>query len=557
MKKYENFDIIQTVLQPKNIDVTLYKHQLASIYNMEKFETENIVSFNTNNFKKIKIGVNADLVGYGKTLSTIGLIVRDKMLWELDIPYVFEKIKVEAEGLILTYEIFRYKKLPTNLILVSQSIISQWENEIKKTKLKYTCIKSKKDLTELQAEKYDIILVIPNMYNKLIMVYSNCAWKRFIFDEPGNLKVPGMLPIQSGFYWFLTATPEQIFHHHYRCNKGTFIRDIIGSSYTEFQNIFNNIIIKNDPEFIKASFEMPKTYHYYYDCYQPIYSLIHTFVNDNVKQLIDSGDIEGAIMSLGGDRTCNIVELILNKKKNEILELDTKIQLYLIRSDEVKINELENLKTRILNQIKDLDNKFKTMLQDMCHICYDNLKNPVLEYNCQNLFCGECILKWLTENKSCPLCRSEVDTRKLIYIKTNDDEKNNIEKKVLNMTKLETIIDIIKKNQNGKFLIFSDHDKSFMSVKTILDENEISSTQIRGNIKTLDDKINSFKNGDMQVIFLNSKYNGAGLNLQEATDIILFHEMNFNIETQILGRANRIGRRIPLNVHHLKIHNNF
>ena len=143
------------------------------------------------------------------------------------------------------------------------------------------------------------------------------------------------------------------------------------------------------------------------------------------------------------------------------------------------------------------------------------------------------------------------------FFKMLDDEKNNIEKKVLNMTKLETIIDIIKKNQNGKFLIFSDHDKSFMSVKTILDENEISSTQIRGNIKTLDDKINSFKNGDMQVIFLNSKYNGAGLNLQEATDIILFHEMNFNIETQILGRANRIGRIIPLNVHHLKIHNNF
>jgi len=554
MDKYEKFDSIQTVQQPKNINVTLYKHQLASIYNMEKFENENIINLNTNNFKKIKIGVNADLVGYGKTLSTIGLILRNKMLWDLYTPYVYEKIKVEAEGLIITYEIFRYKKLPTNLVLVSQSIITQWEDEIKKTNLKYICIKTKKDLTELQAEEYDIILVIPNMYNKLITVYSNCAWKRFIFDEPGNLKVPGMLPVYAGFYWFLTATPDQIFHHHYRCTKGTFIRDIIGSSYTDFQNIFHSVIIKNDPEFIKASFEMPKTYHHYYQCYQPIYSIIHTFVNDNVKQLIDSGDIEGAIMSLGGDRTCNIVQLILDKKKNELLELDTKIQLYSIRNDEIKIQELECLKNRILGQINELDSKFKVALCDSCHICYENLKNPVLEYNCQNLFCGECLLKWLSNNNSCPLCRTKIDTSKLIYIKT-DEEKKNIEKKVLNMTKLETIINIIQKKTDGKFLIFSDHDKSFSSIKTVLEENNIKFVQIRGNIKTLDEKINSFKNGDTQVIFLNSKYNGAGLNLQEATDIILYHEMNFNIETQILGRANRIGRNTALNVHHLKIHN--
>ena len=124
------------------------------------------------------------------------------------------------------------------------------------------------------------------------------------------------------------------------------------------------------------------------------------------------------------------------------------------------------------------------------------------------------------------------------------------------MTKLETIIDIIKKNQSGKFLIFSDHDKSFNSITIVLEENGITSTQIRGNVKTIEEKLSSFKKGDIKAIFLNSKYNGAGLNLQEATDIILYHEMNFNIETQILGRANRIGRKIPLNVHHLKITEN-
>ena len=63
--------------------------------------------------------------------------------------------------------------------------------------------------------------------------------------------------------------------------------------------------------------------------------------------------------------------------------------------------------------------------------------------------------------------------------------------------------------------------------------------------------IYAFKTGEINVLFLNSKNNGAGINLQEATDIILYHKMNENLETQILGRANRIGRDIELKVHHL------
>ena len=87
-------------------------------------------------------------------------------------------------------------------------------------------------------------------------IYSKFAWKRFIFDEPGNLKVPGMIGVTAGFYWFMSATPQNIFHHHYRCSKGTFMRDVVGSSYTEFENILDCITIKNHPDFIKMSFKL-------------------------------------------------------------------------------------------------------------------------------------------------------------------------------------------------------------------------------------------------------------------------------------------------------------
>ena len=552
-----DFYNIQIVQQPKDLDIKLYPHQLASIYNMEKLEVDNTITIETNIYRKSKLGIIADIVGYGKTLSMIGLILRNKMEWNRNLPYVLDKTKIEAEGLIRKYEILRYNKLPTTLVLMSQSIIGQWVQELKKSKLKYMCIKTKQDLTDLQAEDYDIVLVIPSMYNKLVTVYSNCAWKRFIFDEPGNLKIPGMLEVRAGFYWFMSATPNNIFHHHYRCSKGTFMRNIVGTSYTEFEDILNYITIKNHDDFIKMSFKMPETFHYYHKCYQPIYNLIHTFVSSHIKNMIEAGNIEGAILELGGNKTSNIVELVMQQKKNDILEIDTKIQLYTLRNDEEKINELHIKKAKISTQIKELDEKFKNMLNSPCNICYEELKDPVLEFNCQNLFCGECLLKWLQQKNTCPLCRISIDTKDLIYIDNKEDNKedNNIiiKKKEKTLTKPEKIIDIINNNKEGKFLIFSDHDGSFNSISEVFKEYNISCVQIRGNVRTTENNLNSFKHGDTQVVFLNSRYNGAGLNLQEATDIILYNEMNFNTETQIIGRANRIGRKIPLNVHHLQI----
>jgi len=54
---------------------------------------------------------------------------------------------------------------------------------------------------------------------------------------------------------------------------------------------------------------------------------------------------------------------------------------------------------------------------------------------------------------------------------------------------------------------------------------------------------------------LNAQYNGSGLNLQETTDIILYHKFNKFSEEQIIGRANRMGRNDVLYVHQLLYNN--
>ena len=50
---------------------------------------------------------------------------------------------------------------------------------------------------------------------------------------------------------------------------------------------------------------------------------------------------------------------------------------------------------------------------------------------------------------------------------------------------------------------------------------------------------------------LNAVNYGSGLNLQSATDIIIYHELNNELETQVIGRAQRLGRKEGLNVYYL------
>jgi hypothetical protein len=551
-----SFDNIKMVSQPKNLKINLFQHQLASIYKMENLESNNFIEKENYN-KETKIGVNADIAGFGKTLSMIGLILRDKMEWDLETPFIFEKIVPTCKNRIKTYYIKRFEKLPTTLILVSQSLIGQWDKELQNTNLKYQKILTQKNIENLNPRENDIVLVIPTMYNKLVSVYSDYAWKRFIFDEPGHIKVPSMKEIYANFYWLITATPNSIITLVENL-KNNFMKDLIQcvNDWEDIETRFEDIILRNDPEFIKASFEMPQTNHIYHECYNSIYNAIQNFVSPTIKSMIEGGNIEDAITALGGEKTSNIIELIKLKKIKEKEEIELKITLYKSRDDTNNLTLWENKRKNVLNQLNDIDKKFELMLSEPCSICYDNLKDPILDPNCQNLFCGECLLKWIEKNNSCPLCRKNIDLKKIIYIKTsnNSNNSNNLKNiKQKRFTKNEKIIEIIKNKKDGKFLIFSEYEKSFVPIFNILKENEIPFLEIKGSSQTREKNLQTFKNGDINVIFLNSTINGAGLNLQESTDIILYHEMKYNDKNQIIGRANRIGRKMPLTVHYLNI----
>jgi hypothetical protein len=468
------------------------------------------------------------------------------MEWDCNTPYEFENQIIKAGGRVKTTTIKYYARLPTTLIVVGQSTIQQWKKEFDYTRLRVLTVTKQKEIIDIEPEDYDVIIVCATMYNTLTSKFMIYAWKRFIFDEPGHIRIPGMREIIAGFYWFVTATPNRITSIHNKC-RNNFMMQIIGqdADWYDFETIFAKNIVKNNDEFVQASFKMPPTTYKYYDCYQPLYKTMKDMVNKDVLNMISAGNIAGAIKSLGGTNTTNIVELLKKKKMEELEEICSKIKIYTIRGDTERLSFWEEKKTRVEETLKELQTRFEQMLSGTCCICYELLSDPVVEPNCHNAFCGECLLTALSYTKDCPLCKQHVDISKLIHIGETTRDKLRKPK-----TKNQHLIDILTSNPKKKFIVFSAWDETFHQIRNLFDHKKIGYAEIKGSIESRIHTIQQFKDGNIQVLFLNSENNGSGLNLQETTDIIIYHQMSKDTLSQIIGRANRIGRQIPLTVHH-------
>jgi len=146
--------------------------------------------------------------------------------------------------------------------------------------------------------------------------------------------------------------------------------------------------------------------------------------------------------------------------------------------------------------------------------------------------------------------------------KEKKKEENSEEKNEEIFGKDETIIKIIENNPDGKFIIFSNHYESFDSFENLLTRNrniQKKCKRLVGNTNTIAKTLRNFENGRLDIILLNSQYNGAGIDLPTATHVILYHKMRKDLEKQVIGRALRIGRpkSLPLFIHRLKYDNEY
>jgi hypothetical protein len=544
-----NFDNIPMISQPKDLKVNLFPHQLASIYRMELMERTKVLYPVPGQVINTSIGVNCDMVGYGKTLSMVALVLRDKMEWEDS--YKVQYTTSFGKGELSTISTKTYKTFNTTIVLASTSVIPQWIQEFKKAPSLQLGIFTGKQYLTKKPEYYDVIIISPKKYNEFIEKFPNYAWKRFIYDEPTTVKIPLMKTITAGFTWLVTASPEHIYKAYSKV-RPSYMKDI-----STFLNSFLDAIkIQNEPEFVKASFSMPATTHLYYQCHSGIYKHVKGIVNNKIQHMIESGNIEGAISALGGTKTDNIMELVKKNKNIEIDEIKSRIKIWETKADTPKITEWTTRLRVAQKQLEEIEQRFKSFLDSNCPICVDKVNKPVMEPKCQNIFCGSCLMTWLSKKHTCPMCRGDTKESDLIYIRSKskeEKEEEEEEKEEKLLKKEDVILNLIKKKKDGKFIVFSDFSGSFTTITKFFDTHDISFVELKGSVETRAKKLDNFKFGDVKVIFLNSSIDSTGINIQQATDIILYHSMNDDTSKQIIGRANRVGRKIPLTVHHLKL----
>ena len=85
--------------------------------------------------------------------------------------------------------------------------------------------------------------------------------------------------------------------------------------------------------------------------------------------------------------------------------------------------------------------------------------------------------------------------------------------------------------------------------------NGIKAAIPKGSSNSINKTLEKFNNNEINILFLDTKHFGQGLNLEQADEIILFHKMTSDMEKQAIGRAQRPGRNTELIVHHL-LHEN-
>ena len=288
-----------------------------------------------------------------------------------------------------------------------------------------------------------------------------------------------------------------------------------------------------------------------------------------------------------------------------------KTDIFIKRSIKYNYPNLKGLLDSTKDEYKDIKktssiaiDRVKTNIKEgECPICSSDLNNDeediIILKCCGVILCGLCCFSSVfnpgKQVGQCSNCRSVLNLRSLIYINGEFDLNNIVEEKFIenedNKTttsikrnKITAMLEIINgikpverrrvdvnisnlmKGNNvlpdkpyNKVLIFANYNETICNIKECLNEKKIDYWHLGGTHNEITNTVNMFTECEKTcVLIINSTKHCAGLNLQTATDLIFAHKIiDSNIETQVIGRGQRLGRTSGLKVHFIMYKNEF
>ena len=544
--------------------MSLYPYQLQASQAMVNLEEQREVKLDDNSILSTSIGILGGEAGIGKTAIVLQTIYNYTLK---NTPTNIENrtiIKTVGNGSTIT-SLISVHVCNTTLVIAGGSVRAQWKTEQEMFFPSLTCrvVENVRQLKKINPFDYNILILNMTSLIRLLEIYNTVEWQRVVFDEADSFVPTNLRLFPYRFTWFVSATWRLLARfvsplvssssHHRRTNINHFHRRCLYNVPIEHIVVTPTIQLDNHLP--------PVDYvtHLFQNSASHFTNIVRDHIPHHVRQQIAADDIRGAMVSLGGtvDSTHSIVDLVKQQIHERVRTAESNIRL-IEQSNRTDPRRLQLWRDRLAKEnrsLTEVSTRFEESLNDACVICFEQpMQNPTLT-KCHHMGCLHCLLQWWDQSKTCPVCRTPMNTSDMRTFQKNQSTIN--EEKKMSVTDvlptsrtsaLKYVLDHLP--EDAKIAIFAEHSGSFDTIdRFIYKLDGTKFPRLKGSSTERRNLIQQLRAGTIRILLLNSREDSAGIHLPELTDVVLFHDMSADIKLQAVGRGQRIGRTFPLRVH--------
>jgi SNF2 family DNA or RNA helicase len=393
-----------------------------------------------------------------------------------------------------------------NLIVVPQNIFSQWEHAISSffgpmQGVKCKMLNNYSDIIEFYGNakalsQYRVVLV-NDIYSEPLSIAINdnhVKIRRLIIDEIDGVHNRLYTPIQASHVWLVSASyvhQDQI---------------AVGPYMIKTEDV-PRVFCKCDPQFIAQSLHFDEPVMEKILCEDKEIQLFVDIVPDDVLIGLNTDDRRPLVKHMGH---------IFPPQQYNLVELAN-----------IYISDLGTRTQRLEEYEKTLEDEESSMTE------YEIFEyNRIIQSHCKMRRDAAVLKKRISE-----LVPSDpAKVKSAIF-------KNDICSRILSQP-------------DSKWLIFNDNASSLYQTADILKARGIQAVMLDGgNDAAIAKTIKQYKEGSVQVLLLNSKMEGAGMNLENTSHLLFMHKTDPRMVEQVVGRSQRYGRKGVLHIITLYNHN--
>ncbi len=520
---------------PERLKIALKPHQRAILCAARILETNNHEVIVNSQF-----AVLADRAGAGKTVESLAIIACQ--------PDLAESGEIVEYGVSNLLQVRTRKQyVPLNIVLCPSSILVQWRDMTAEyTDLSVMIIPSGRyvrallDMIRDDLDLPELIIINSAAYNTLSVALSSYCVSRLFVDEADKIETrPHSVMVLARFTYFISASHENLTSVNM---PDSIFASVMSNLY--YCRDVTHIILRSEEALINEGMQVVPPVHYIKEFLIGSHELLSKFAGEDVRQFIIEDNYEMASRVLGVE----LVPYTIDKIRQQII-----------------LSTSETEKVELTQSIERLNRLIRE--ESRCCVCYDELSiAAITPCECMQKYCSMCLSKWLNSRNTCPTCRRIICKSDIIY---NYDKleaplpldiaacSSPWDVLAKSKSKLECFTNFIKycvheSETTGaarKVILFSSRT-SHRELQNTLEHLGVPYSFLHGNVYKIAGTVQRFKSGNgLMFIIANNNRFGRGLNLQECTDIFMYH-VTPDMQ-QIFARAQRYGRSQKLNIYHL------